>query len=164
MKEKISGVYVMWDNDGNCLYVGSSLNLHHRVKTNKHRHLAARIEKYKFPQDELRDREEDFIRLLNPSLNVAKRISRPGQPSINYQEDRDSRLILDPGTGSYWTWRVGLTGISFRTEQEALNTYPLVQRVFNEDMMTLARMSTISMNGDRKEKTPTPNDLFSTRI
>ena len=42
---RVSGVYVFWDADGTCIYVGSSIDMHGRVKTNKHRKLAARVER-----------------------------------------------------------------------------------------------------------------------
>jgi hypothetical protein len=44
--------------------VGSSIDMHGRVKTNKHRKLAARVEFYHFPESELVDREHDFIMII----------------------------------------------------------------------------------------------------
>jgi excinuclease UvrABC nuclease subunit len=61
---RISGIYVFWGVSGECLYVGSSIDMRGRVRTNKHRKLAARVEMFEFPPDDLVDCDLFATRLV----------------------------------------------------------------------------------------------------
>lgn len=154
---RVSGVYVFWDADGTCIYVGSSIDMHGRVKTNKHRKLAARVEFYHFPESELVDREHDFMQHLKPTLN--KQVAaRPNQP-LGYCPQRDLRLVRET---SYWSWEIYGIRISFRTIVEALDAFPLIKAIQTPELCAVTLASESSMNG--RLRTATPSDLFATKL
>jgi len=157
------GVYVFRDAEGACLYVGSSINMRGRIACHKHRKVYATVEMYLFPQDELRDREEDFVNALHPSLNKAKCITRSNRPSTMNPVREYYPLTLESGSG-YWEWVRGDYRIGFRTAAHALAAMPLVKKVLNDDAMELEWQSLKSTNGDGFERSPTPENLFATRL
>jgi len=80
-QHETSGVYVLYAENGECLYVGSSINMSRRVSSHNLRKIIAKAEYFPCPREELRDREQEKIISMRPKLNTAKSISRPGQPA-----------------------------------------------------------------------------------
>jgi hypothetical protein len=74
------GVYVLYGDSDEVLYVGSSKCVSARLSAHHLRKAASRIEVFPCDLSELREKEEEFVRRLNPTMNRAKKISRPGQP------------------------------------------------------------------------------------
>jgi hypothetical protein len=64
------GIYIFYDKDGTCLYVGSSLNMRRRCKNHIHGKIAHHAEYREFPACEIDKKEREFILELRPSLNV----------------------------------------------------------------------------------------------
>ena len=69
-----SGVYFVWSENNECLYIGSSVNLkirwtgHHLKKGLKERYNNYYITYLLFPNDIIRDKEKEFIKSHNPIL------------------------------------------------------------------------------------------------
>ena len=70
------GVYVLYGENDECLYVGSSINMKRRCMQHPHRKLTRRIQYFPCREEQLRDEEERVFKLLSPCLNVSKTISR----------------------------------------------------------------------------------------
>ncbi len=80
-----SGVYIFYAENGDCLYVGSSINMRRRVMNHNLRKIIDmdRVEYIPCPISQLRDKEEEIVFAKRPKLNSANSISRPGEPTPN---------------------------------------------------------------------------------
>jgi excinuclease UvrABC nuclease subunit len=68
-----SGVYHLYDGD-ECVYVGSSRNMHRRVKNQRQKKVFTRVDFYVCPVNEMAKREQTDIRRIKPKLNKAYRV------------------------------------------------------------------------------------------
>ena len=62
-------VYVLYDEKGECLYVGSTIDTQSRFYRHRYIHLAARIDKFPCEASDRRVKEQEMIDKLNPRLN-----------------------------------------------------------------------------------------------
>ncbi len=141
---------MLYGPSGECLYVGSSVNMKRRVASHKHRSLAARVDFHPCAEEDLRDKEEEMFLALRPSLNKTRVISRPNQPSVFWME-REPTL---EECGCYWQWRIGSISIAFRTKEEALGASSSVKAMLTDRTMALMESSLRSMNGDHARFRP----------
>jgi hypothetical protein len=93
------GVYVLYGEADECLYVGSSLNMEQRIKCTRYRKLAKRVDFIPHEAKTRRVKEQEMIDLLRPKLNRMPAVSKaPGNPKIArrfmvYLTHEDARII-----------------------------------------------------------------------